>query len=89
MTDLHNNSQYSLDFYNIVANQLLACKLLSWGLSYTNILCRSCTYVDGSGYAHDLELQNVDAPQTEPLCKAQRSTDLNFFVSMGFEVIPR
>lgn len=28
---------------------------------------RSCTYVDGSGGTHDLELQNVDAPKTEPL----------------------
>ncbi|ONK67771.1 uncharacterized protein A4U43_C05F3600 [Asparagus officinalis] len=28
---------------------------------------RSCTYVDGSGHSHDLELQNVDAPKAEQL----------------------
>ena len=69
--------------FTYVAKQLLACKLLFWGLSYSaNILCRSCTYVDGSGDTQDLELQNVDAPKTEPLCKAQQSTDLNFSVSI-------
>lgn len=28
---------------------------------------RSCTYVDGSGKAQDLEIQNIDAPKPDPL----------------------
>lgn len=43
---------------------------LNYGkLNVPNLSCSSCTYIDGSGRAHDLDNEEITAPKADEICK--------------------